>query len=105
MEHMNVMTPSNISFSRINFYPDNTYSIYASSCLTREHDSGSFVLSTDTIYFTSFNADKLDTNNLDHRRTMTGEKLVYQKGKIYFLNHRTITVDTTMCWTKDTKKD
>jgi hypothetical protein len=91
-----------IFFSKLTFYPENTYSFYSSSCLSSNHDTGSFVVYKDTICFTSFDLIKRDTNLA---RSLTGKKFIYQKDKIYYFNskafpdHR-IHTDTT-CWKFD----
>lgn len=92
----------NVIHSKINFYSTNKYSIYSSSCLDNQNDTGSFVLNMDTIYFNSIKICN-GTNAIDNPcRTLTGKKFIYKNDKIYYINNHMIPVDT-FCWTKNIK--
>ncbi len=102
----------NIGDARITFYPENTYSFSTWSCLSSNRDSGTFVLSKDIIYFTSFNKkrDEYETkNNIHINRTLTSTEFIYQKNKIGYINKKVYldhhTVSDTTFWTKDTTKN
>lgn len=99
----------NILFSKITFYPQNTYSFRWSSCLNSNRDSGSFVLDKDTIYFTSCNKERDKSDAEKHRhynKTLTGEKLIYQRDKIAYIHNRPndSIVNDTIYWKKDAVK-
>lgn len=70
-----------IPYVKLNLYKGNIFSMSASSYISNNKDSGTFVLIKDTLYFTSLSKNKSD---FDHPN-MTDQKYLYRKDKIFYV--------------------
>lgn len=71
------------SSSTIKLYKPNTY-YFESYHMGAFRDSGTFVLSYDTIYFTSLNILKDELDTCVKCKTLTGEKMTYRKNELRY---------------------
>jgi hypothetical protein len=74
------------TFSAINFYKNNTYSFYNSTCFDHIQDSGKFILNNNKLSFQSFDLHQSDTAK-QKVKNLNKINFLYQPGKILYIRY------------------